>query len=334
MNSSIITQEKNELLKNKGFKKALVTGGAGFIGSHLVDNLLESGLSVTSVDNYVSGKKENLKIARDYDNFTEVNLSVTDSDNIDQILDGCDVIFHQAASKMTVCMNNPTLDLQVNAGGTLALLRKAAEHGVKKFIHVSTGSVYGRAQYTPTDESHNVNPVSFYGVSKLAGEKYARLFADEFGLDVTILRYFHVYGPRQESSDVGGVVSIFARNVLEGSPITIYGDGNQVRLFTYVDDVVRANIFAACTDGLTGRAFNCNSDNKVSITELANQVCRELGNKNHSILYRQPRVGDVKDFDVSNDALKSLGFTWKTEFNEGLKKTLEWSKKWFSINKF
>ncbi len=153
-------------------------------------------------------------------------------------------------------------------------------------------------------------------------------------MDVTILRYFHVYGPRQESSDVGGVVSIFARNVLEGSPITIYGDGNQVRLFTYVDDVVRANIFAACTDGLTGRAFNCNSDNKVSITELANQVCRELGNKNHSILYRQPRVGDVKDFDVSNDALKSLGFTWKTEFNEGLKKTLEWSKKWFSINKF
>ena len=135
-----------------------------------------------------------------------------------------DIVFHQAASKKTICLNNPRLDLEINAKGTFNLLELSVKHNVKKFVHASTGSVYGEAQYKPQDEQHPLNPTSYYGVSKLAGEKYVRAFHDLYNLNVTILRYFHVYGPRQESSDVGGVVSIFTRRILEGKPIYIYGD--------------------------------------------------------------------------------------------------------------
>ena len=194
----------NYSLKNK-YKKALVTGGAGFIGSHLVESLLEDGLKVVSIDDYSAGKHENLAFLHDKygDMLQEVDCDITDKQKLEPYFDEIDVVFHQACSKMTICLTDPKRDLEVNAGGTFNLLELARDTGVEKFVHVSTGSVYGKAEYYPTDETHPLNPTSYYGVSKLAGEKYVRAFKDLYGMNVSMLRYYHVYGPRQESSDVG-----------------------------------------------------------------------------------------------------------------------------------
>jgi UDP-glucose 4-epimerase len=188
------------------FKRALVTGGAGFVGSHLVEELVKMGVETISIDNYFAGKKENLAHLTQYPNFREEVCDVLDFEKLDTLFEGVDVVFHQAASKKTICLNNPRLDLDINAKGTFNLLELAVKHKVKKFVHGSTGSVYGEAQYFPQDEKHPLVPTSYYGVSKLAGEKYVKAFQHLYGLDTTVLRYFHIYGSRQESSDVGGVV--------------------------------------------------------------------------------------------------------------------------------
>ena len=311
------------------FTKAIVTGGAGFIGSHLVDALLQDGLQVISVDDYSGGKHENLAHLSNNKSFTAVDCSVTDLDGLERLFDGVDIVFHQAAAKMTICLEAPRRDLEVNAKGTFNLLELSRKYRIKKFVHISTGSVYGNARYYPTDEQHPVNPVSYYGVSKLAGEKYARLFADNYDLDTTILRYFHVYGPRQESSDVGGVCSIFARRAIENKKLIIFGDGTQERSFTYVGDVVNINKLVAITEGTKGEAYNCASGIQVTIAELAHKVLQNLGKEHLDIEYRDWKIGDIKHFDVSNDKLRRLGFQWDTDFDDGLKTTLEWSQRWF-----
>ena len=172
------------------FKRALVTGGAGFIGSHIVRSLLDRGLEVVSVDDYSAGKAENLAGCHDHSGFTEAKCDVTDIERLRPLFKGVDLVLHQACSKNTVCLRDPARDLEVNAKGTLNMLLLAQEFGVKKFVHASTGSVYGEAQYYPTDEGHPLNPVSYYGVSKLCGVKYVRAFSHLYGLDTTILRYF------------------------------------------------------------------------------------------------------------------------------------------------
>lgn len=311
------------------FKKALVTGGAGFIGSHLVEELLKEGFAVVSIDNYVAGKKENLADFHSYPDFNEVNCDITDYHKLEPNFDGVDLVFHEVASKMTVCLEDPRRDLAVNAEGTYNVVEASRKYGVKKVVHASTGSVYGKAKYYPTDEKHPLNPTSYYGVSKLAGDRYARLFSEFFDMDVTILRYYHVYGPRQESSDVGGVVSIFARRALHDQPLIIYGDGTQLRSFTYVKDVVGINKLVASNAGTSGEAYNCASGIKVSILELAQKVLSYYGKDHLEIQFRDWKIGDIKKFDVDNSKLKKLGFEFKTEFDEGLAQTLEWSRKYF-----
>lgn len=320
---------KNYSLKNSGFKKALVTGGAGFVGSHLVESLLQDGLEVVSIDDCSAGKAENLAHLKRNKNLHEAKCDVTDVQSLRQYFKGVDIVFHQACSKNTICLENPARDLEVNAKGTLNMLLLAKEFGVKKFIHASTGSVYGNAQYYPTDEKHSLNPASYYGVSKLAGEKYVRAFNELYGMDTVILRYFHVFGPRQENSDVGGVVSIFARRAIQNKPLIIFGDGTQLRSFTYVADVVRINKLAALTDGIAGEAFNCASGVKITIQELADAVLEYFDKKDLSIEYRDWKTGDVKKFDVDNSKIKKLGFEFKYRFKLGLVKTMEWSKEYF-----
>ncbi len=314
------------------FSKAIVTGGAGFVGSHLVDSLLNEGIEVISLDDYSGGKASNLAHLSDNKNFTEVNCDITDYNEIKNFFEGVDIVFNQAASKMTVCLKDPRRDLKVNAEGTFNLLELSRDFGIKKFVHASTGSVYGKANMYPTDENHLLNPASYYGVSKLAGEKYVRLFSDLYDLDTTILRYYHVYGPRQESSDVGGVVSIFARRALEDKPLIIYGDGSQIRSFTYVKDIVNLNKLVAVNSSTKGEAYNCASGIKVSILDLAKRVLKSLGKEHIEIIYEDWKIGDIKFFDVSNEKLKSLGATWDNDFEKGLDETLAWSRNWFSNN--
>lgn len=306
------------------YRKALVTGGAGFIGSHIVERLLSLGLEVISVDNYYAGKKENLSHLHTFPGFTEVVCDVTDYESLKKLFPGVDIVFHEAASKKTICLKDPRKDLEINAKGTFNILELARDFGVKKVIHASTGSVYGEAEYFPQDEKHPLNPTSYYGVSKLAGERYAIAFSKLYDLDVTVLRYFHVYGPRQENSDVGGVVSIFGRKAILGEPLVIFGDGAQQRSFTYVGDVVDINMLVALQDQTKGEVFNCASGITVTINELAEAVLKFYNKEHLEIVYSDWTPGDIKVFDVDNSKIKSLGFSFKTPFSKGLEDTLTW----------
>lgn len=301
------------------YEHALVTGGAGFIGSHICERLVGLGLAVASLDDYSAGKTENLA---HLPTIREFKCDVTCINSLQYYFKAFepDIIFHNAASKKNICLRDPTRDLAVNGGGTLNMLLMAREFGVKKFVHASTGSVYGEPIQFPQTEEHPLNPCSYYGVSKLAGERYASLFHND-GLDVTILRYFHVYGSRQESDpNLGGVVAIFCRQVAAGLPITIHGDGRQVRSFTHVDDVVGANLLAAQSSGGT---YNCASGTQISIVELAEAIEGLAGHKVSRQLI-DPLPGDIRHFDVSNERIKVIGMTNWTDFEEGLHATYNW----------
>ncbi|MEX0621769.1 MAG: SDR family NAD(P)-dependent oxidoreductase [Candidatus Woykebacteria bacterium] len=315
------------------YKKALVTGGAGFIGSHVCEELVNSGLEVISVDNYVAGKAKNVEHLKRFRNFKEADVDVCDFDGLKKHFKDVDVVFHNAASKKTVSLKDPRRDLDVNAKGTFNLLELARDSGVKKFVHASTGSVYGEPMQFPQTEDHPLNPTSVYGVSKLAGEKYAKLFERSFGLDTTVLRYFHVFGPRQDFGDFGGVVAIFIRNMLRDEPITIFGDGTQQRSFTYVGDVVKANLLVATDDRARGEIYNCASGIKVTVGELAELVLESFGKpKKNNIIYKDWVVGDIKIFEVDNSKIKRLGMEFSTNFKDKLRETIEEMKDYITAS--
>jgi UDP-glucose 4-epimerase len=302
------------------YKVALVTGGAGFIGSHLVASLLDHGLKVVSLDDYSSGKEKNLEHLSDNDNLSIERCDITDYDKLKKIFNKhkFDVVFHNAASKKNICLKDPCRDLQVNGSGAYNILELSRQYSVKKVVHASTGSVYGEAQYFPQDENHPLVPLSYYGVSKLAGEKYCKMYNEIFGLKTTVLRYFHVYGPNQENDDdLGGVVAIFKKRAKSGLPIVVHGDGTQQRSFTHVDDIVGINLLVACTDEANGEAYNCASGVNVTIKELANAVRKKYDNK-IDIVYGDSLVGDIKIFDVDNSKIKDLGFEFGISFSDGL----------------
>ena len=301
-------------LKNK---KVIVTGGAGFVGSHLCEELVNVGAHVVSIDNYSAGKEQNVAFLNDYSNFEALNLDVFDnSSRMDAVCDGADVIFNNAASKKNICLHDPQKDLEVNAGGTLNLLMHAHKHGVRKFVHASTGSVYGEPTVFPSTEEHPLAPVSYYGVSKLAGERYVDVFNHLYGIDTTILRYFHVYGTRQESNEFGGVVSIFLRNIIEKKDLTVFGHGDQVRSFTWVKDLVQANLAAATSPKSTGQVYNTASGIKVTINELAEKLLDMMDARAHSsVVHGEPLVGDIMYFDISNEKIKAeLGIDFEEDF--------------------
>ena len=292
--------------------RALVTGGAGFIGSHLCDRLIKEGHEVLSVDTLRSGYERNVN---GYENKA---IDITDSHSLGLIFEEFkpDVVFHNAASKKRVSELFPSTDLQINGFGTLNLLTLSLEYGVKKFIHASTGSVYGRHKGVlhvdiPT------NPVSFYGVSKLAGEKYVKMFNTEFGLNTTILRYFHVYGERQESGQYGGVIAIWKRQLELGEKITIFGDGLQTRSFTHVLDVVESNIRAV--DCQPGWVLNIASGEEITLKEVATHYFMV---QEEDILYEKEIQGDIHDFNVNNrEAKLILGIDFMS-FKEGFEKLI------------
>ena len=311
------------------YKKAIVTGGSGFIGSHLVTSLLDEGLEVISIDDYSGGKDENLEHVKNNPLLKIANCDVTNYEDLEKYFEGVDIVFHQACGKNTICMKDPWQDLEINAKGTLNCLELSKKYNVKKFIHASTGSVYGEPEIFPSNENHYLNPASYYGVSKLCGEKYVRLFSKLFGMNTVILRYFHVFGPRQEYSDVGGVVSIFVRRALQNKPLIIYGDGTQIRSFTYVKDLCRINFTAAMTDDIAGESYNCASGIKVTIKELADKILQLLDKEHLNIEYKDWKPGDIKKFDVDNSKLKNIGFDFKYDYEFGINETIKWSKNYF-----
>ncbi|MEK7142619.1 MAG: SDR family NAD(P)-dependent oxidoreductase [Patescibacteria group bacterium] len=317
-----MTIDKIYLKFKKKYRRALVTGGAGFIGSHICQELAVRGFPVISLDDYSAGKKANLKHLKKYPNFIEVKVDITDLGRLPRFFRGVDIIFHNAASKKSICLKDPRRDLAVNGSGTFNLLELAAKFKIKKFVHASTGSVYGEGKIFPQNENHPTNPVSFYGVSKLAGEKYVQIFHQIYGINTTILRYFHVYGPRQESGEFGGVVAIFIKKLQQGQRPVIFGTGRQQRSFTYVNDVVRANLLTAIKPEAKGQIYNCASGIKVTINELVREIIRAFGTKIKPI-YKDWQIGDIKVFDIDIRKIRSLGMDFERDYTLGIQMTID-----------
>lgn len=319
-----MSKEKLRAVELSG-RKVLVTGGAGFIGSHLVDELVKLGCHITVLDDFSNGLEENLADACASGDVRIVRGTVEDYSLVQSLVGESEVIFHQAALNLLRSVESPVHDLLVNATGTLNMLTSMKEADKEcVMVFASTGSVYGEPQYSPQDEDHPLRPVSPYGVSKLVAEQYVLLWHHLFGVKTVALRYYNVYGPRQNYGPKGGVVSIFIDHVMHGQPPIIEGTGNQERCFTFVEDVVRANLLAATTEAAWGRVYNIGTTETTTIRALADIVLK-IGKSKLQPLFAPPRVGDIDMFrpDISR-ARKYLGYSPTVKIRDGLQKTIDW----------
>lgn len=298
--------------------KAMVTGAAGFIGSNLCERLVKDGHDVIAVDDLSNGKLANLTSISDRIKFRLIDIT----DKLpDDLFNGVNTVFHLACSKCTVCAANPARDFEVNAAGALNVFTSAADHGCK-VVHASTGSVYGPSQFH--SEQTSFNPVSFYGVSKLAGDRYLQALQNyRKDFRFTALRLFHVYGPKQDASPIGGVVAIFINRILNNEPVQIFGDGYQVRSFTHVDDVVDCFIAAAQNPRMDGEYYNVASGARISLNHLI-ETLSEIMKIKPKVEYKETRLGDIRDFNVSNEKLRQEGYNNWSSFKDALTETVEW----------
>ncbi|MDD3974452.1 MAG: SDR family oxidoreductase [Methanothrix soehngenii] len=304
--------------------KVVVTGGAGFIGSNLTDELARDH-EVTVIDNLSTGRIENLDHIRDRIEF--INGSILDLDLLRRAFAGADTVFHQAAiPSVQRSMDNPIASNQANVDGTLNVLVAAKDSRVRKVVFASSSSVYGDTPTLPKKEDMKPNPKSPYAITKMAGEYYCRVFSDVYGLKTACLRYFNVFGPRQDpKSEYAAVIPRFVTRILQGKPPVIYGDGQQTRDFTFVKDVVKANILAGMGDA--EGAFNIACGRRISLNELAGLIMEIVGRQVEPE-YERPRAGDIRDSlaDISA-AGEALGYHPDYDMNLGLKETIKWFQK-------
>jgi UDP-N-acetylglucosamine/UDP-N-acetyl-alpha-D-glucosaminouronate 4-epimerase len=306
-------------------KKYIVTGGAGFIGSALVRGLLALGDgSVEVIDNLSTGRAENLA-----DLSSHVNLhfiDICDFAAIQPIIDGADSVFHIAAiPSVPKSIVDPVPSHEANIDGTFNVLRACVEGKVRKVVYAASSSAYGDTLVLPKVESMQPNPKSPYAVQKLMGEYYCSSFSSCYGLDTTSLRFFNVYGPRQDpSSPYSGVISVFMTCLLQGTSPTIHGDGEQTRDFTYVDDVIDLIIKASKAPGVSGKVFNAGNGNRYSLNEIWEALQRIEGVKIPA-KYGPTRAGDVRDSQADTTAVVSeLGHAPRYSIEDGLRSTLQW----------
>ncbi len=298
--------------------KILVTGGAGFIGSNLASALVEADHSVVIIDDLSRGKRENVPPEA---KFHEMDIS---SPVVDKIFETekLDVVFHLAA-QMDVrrSVENPKNDAEINILGGINLLQSSVKHRVKKFIFASTGgAVYGEQDYFPADEKHPLNPVSPYGISKLAFEKYLYFYNIQHGLSYTALRYANVYGPRQSSEGEAGVVAIFCERLLKGKKAVVYGDGLQTRDFVYVGDVVKANLLALEFDG--SDVFNVGTGSETDINTIFEKIKAASGSDQERI-NEKARPGEQNRSCIAYEKIAGrLGWSPSVGLDEGIEKTV------------
>jgi UDP-glucose 4-epimerase len=301
----------------------LVTGGAGFIGSHIVQRILAMGERVRVVDNFSSGRRENLAGLEDK---VEVILGdLLDQGVVRKAMEGVKVVFHQAALRsVPFSVENPALVNRVNVEGTVNVLIAARDAGVRRVVYASSSSVYGNSMLLPKNEQQLPSPISPYAVSKLTGEYYCRVFTELYEIETVSLRYFNVYGPRQDpSSQYAAVIPRFIRWAFLGESLEVHGDGLQSRDFTYIDNVVNANLLAAqCQDGI-GEAFNVGQGTAYTLLDLINLLKDILGMELR-LLHTRGRPGDVRHTlaDISK-AERCLGYRPHVSFEEGIARTVQ-----------
>jgi UDP-glucose 4-epimerase len=305
--------------------KYVVTGGAGFIGSALVRGLLRQGAGkVVVIDNFASGKEANLEEVASSIEIERADIRCYDQ--IAPLVKGADVVFHQAAiPSVPRSIDTPVPSHEVNIDGTFHVLRACADGGVRRVVYAASSSAYGDTEVLPKVESMNPAPRSPYALQKLVGEYYLSVFSLCFGLETVALRYFNVFGPRQDpSSQYSGVLSIFMKRILERRAPTIHGDGGQSRDFTYVEDVVELNLKAAKAKGVSGKLYNAGNGGRITLNE-AWATLQKIEGVKIAPVYGPPRPGDVRDSQADTArAVAELGHTPRYSFEEGLRLTLEW----------
>ncbi|NIO48481.1 MAG: NAD-dependent epimerase/dehydratase family protein [Candidatus Aminicenantes bacterium] len=304
--------------------KYLVTGGAGFIGSNIAEELVKRGYQVRIIDNFLTGKREN--ISSFLDKIELVEGDIRDYDACNRALEGVDFVLHQAAlPSVPRSIEDPLLTAEINIKGTLNILLASREAKVKGFVFASSSSVYGDDPNLPKKESNVGNPLSPYAISKLAGEKYCRVFSQIFGLYTVCLRYFNIFGPRQDPfSQYAAVIPNFITRMLKGKSPIIFGDGEQSRDFTYVSNVVEANILASKAKGVSGEVFNIACGERATVNSLASNL-NEILKEEISPSYDEPRPGDVRhSFADISMARKLLKYEALVPFGKGLEETIRW----------
>ncbi len=306
--------------------KILVTGGGGFIGSHLAERLVLDGHSVRVIDNFATGRRENLRSFAD-----EIELVEGDIQSYERVhtaVRGCEIVFHQAAlPSVPRSVQDPLTSNASNVIVTLNVLLASRDSDVRRVVFASSSSIYGRNPQLPKKETQTPIPISPYAVAKLAGEGYCRSFTEVYGLDTVALRYFNVFGPRQDPlSQYAAVVPNFITAALTGRPPLVFGDGSQTRDFTFIENVIEANLLAMAAEGVAGEAVNIACGGRVSLNDLLEQVA-SLVSGSLRPTYTAPRPGDVHDSvaDVSK-AHQLLGYTPSVSFRDGVARTLEWFK--------
>jgi len=306
--------------------KYLITGGAGFIGSNIAEKLVEKGEDVRILDNFSTGRREN--IAPLLDKIELIEGDIRDLPTVKEAVKGIDYILHQGAiPSVPRSIASPIESNEANANGTLNLLVAARDEGVKRMVYASSSSVYGDTPELPKKEDMRPNPLSPYAVAKLAGEHYCQVFFKIYGLETVCLRYFNVFGPRQDpTSQYAAVVPKFITAILLGKSPTIYGDGLQSRDFIYIENVICANLLATQSPEAPGKVYNMACQKRFTLLELIDVLNGILDTKIKPV-HADPKPGDVKHSvaDITR-AKNELGFNVEVDFKEGLKRTIDWMK--------
>ncbi|BAC14038.1 UDP-glucose 4-epimerase (Vi polysaccharide biosynthesis) [Oceanobacillus iheyensis HTE831] len=307
--------------------KYLVTGGAGFVGSNIVRKLISNGESVRLLDNFSTGNKNN--IADINDQVEIISGDFTNKAVVKEAMKGVDIILHQGAiPSVPKSIDNPILSNYANVNGTLTLLNAAVEEGVSRFVYAASSSAYGNNKRLPKQEDMIANPMSPYAVSKYTGELYCKVFYEIYGLETISLRYFNVFGPRQNPhSKYAAVIPAFIESIIQNQSPIIYGDGTQSRDFTYIDNVVSANLLAATAKNLKGEVVNIGTGTQIQLNDLVDRINNILG-KNISAIHTKDRAGDVKHSLADIQRAKDIiNYEPITTFDDGLIKTVEWFDK-------
>jgi len=306
-------------------ERVLVTGGAGFIGSELVRQLIVRGFAVRVVDNLVNGRRENLDGMLG-DNAQLIVADVRETKSMITLLREVDFVFHLACLGVRHSIHSPLENHEVNASATLGLLNAARNGGVKRFVYVSSSEVYGTARTAPITEDHPTLPMTVYGASKLAGEAYTRAFWETHRYPTVVLRPFNAYGPRcHHEGDSGEVIPKFMLRCLAGKPMVIFGDGTQTRDFTFVGDTAAGILAAGLSQDSVGQTINLGSGKEIQIRDLANTVADVLGRSPAEITHVEPRPGDLlRLLADSSKARKLLGYQPAVALRDGLTRLYEW----------
>jgi UDP-N-acetylglucosamine/UDP-N-acetyl-alpha-D-glucosaminouronate 4-epimerase len=305
----------------------VVTGGGGFIGSHIVEELIRRRETVKVIDNFSTGKREN--VAPFQKDAEIIESDIADATNLVELFKGADYVIHQAAiPSVPKSIINPVKSHHANVNGTLNVLIAARDAGVKRVVYASSSSLYGDSPTLPKHEGMMPNPLSPYGAQKLFAEMYCQVFTKAYKLETVSLRYFNVFGPRQDStSQYSGVLALFIPAVLQDRRPSIYGDGLQSRDFTYVQNVVEANLLSCKAPGVAGQVFNIACGDRITVNSMLQQINKITG-KDIAPIYAESRAGDIKHSQAEISRAKELlGYQPKVTFEEGLRRTIDWYAK-------